>query len=323
MALGAHRPMTAAEMSDKVGQDVCRRFAVHNHAWDDRSALAYMGKTDDGVEVWINRKVADADLVIGIGRIMPIEVSGFSGGGKILIPGCCGDVTNSEMHWKRVHVDSRQIIGRRDNPVRKSIDELARRAGLDFIVNVIMDTEKNIFDCVAGDLVEAHVEGCRRARPYHEVRLPGQADIVIVDGYPFDIEFWQVNKALDTAGLAVRKGGVVICVSPCYEGFSRTHTDELLRYGYGPRERIERLVETGSLRHKVVGVHMMQVGDVAVEKASVFLVTTGISREHVEQVGLRYAATPQDALDAAFAMLGTDANVVVLRNAAEMLITPC
>lgn len=321
MALGTHRPMTEQEMRDKVGSDVYDRFTVHNHEWDRPEALEYMGKTNQNVEVWINKKVAAADLVIGIGRIMPIEICGFTGGGKILIPGCCGEITNSDMHWTRVDVDRNEIIAKRDNPIRQSIDELAQQAGLDFIINVIMDVEKNIFDCVAGDLVEAHREGCRRAKEYHEVRLPQLADIVIVDGYPFDIEFWQVNKALDTAGMAVRKGGVVIVVSPCYEGLSQTHELDLLKHGYTCKRHVKTLVASGRLEHKVVGVHMIQVADVAVEKAAVFLVTDGISREKIENIGLHYAATPQDALNKAFEILGSEAKVIVLRGAAEMLPT--
>ena len=67
---------------------------------------------------------------------------------------------------------------------------------------------------------------------------------------------------------------------------------------------------------------MLQVGEVAVEKATLYLVTDGISPEDVERVGLRYAATPQQALDEALAALGPDAGdarVAVLRGAAEML----
>ena len=63
----------------------------------------------------------------------------------------------------------------------------------------------------------------------------------------------------------------------------------------------------------------VQVGEVAVEKATLYLVTDGISREDVERVGLHYAATPQEALDSAFVKLGRDAQVAVLRGAAEML----
>ena len=177
------------------------------------------------------------------------------------------------MHWVRVEVDSREVVGRRDNAIRAGIDALARKAGLDFIVNIIMDSRQRVLDCVAGDLVEAHREGCLRARRYHEVRIPHQADIVVVDGYPFDIEFWQVNKAVDTAGLVVRQGGAVICVSPCYEGFSRTHADVLLKYGYRPREEIVQLVASGAIEHKVVGVHMVQVAEVAVDRATLYLVS--------------------------------------------------
>jgi nickel-dependent lactate racemase len=319
MALGTHRPMTEREMQAKVGAEVYARYPVYNHEWDNPETLTYLGRTESGIEVWINTKVAEADLVVGVGRIMPIEVCGFTGGGKILIPGCCGEVTNSEMHWVRASADGVDVVGQYDNPIRAAIDSLARQAGLDFIVNIVMDARRTILDCVAGDLVEAHREGVRRCRAYHQVTIPHQAEIVLCDGYPFDIEFWQVNKAVDTAGLVVRPGGAVICVSPCYEGFSRTHTDVLLEYGYRPREEIVRLVASGQIEHKVVGVHMLQVGEVAVERATLYLVTDGICREEVEQVGLRYAPSPQAALDEALATLGPAAKVAVLRGAAEML----
>lgn len=319
MALGTHRPMTPEEMKAKVGDDVFARYKVHNHEWDNPDALEYVGKTKQGVEVWINKKVSAADVVVGIGRIMPIEVCGFTGGGKIVVPGCCGEITNSEMHWTRIDVGSADVIGKRDNPVRASIDSLARKAGLDFIVNIIMDAEKRITACVAGDQEDAHRRGAELARRVHEVSIPSEADIVIVDGCPFDIEWWQVNKALDTAGLVVRKGGVVICVSPCYEGLSQTHAQMLLEFGYRTKPEIRELVESGRVHPKVVGVHMMQVSEVAVDKATVILVTSGIPEEHVIKTGLQYAATPQLALERAFDIAGRGARVAVLRNAAEML----
>ena len=318
MALGTHRFMTEEEFARKLGADVASRHRVHNHDWKDPEACELMGTTAHGAEVWVNKKVRQAGLVIGIGRIMPIDISGFTGGGKILIPGTCGRVTNSEMHWTRVRVPDEQVVGRRDNPIRQSIDDMARKAGLDFIVNVIMNAREEIVGVAAGDMVEAHRAGVEKARRVHEVRIPVTPDIVVADGYPFDIEFWQVNKALDTAGLVVREGGVVIIVSPCYEGFSRTHP-EMQEIGYRTTEEVIELVESGCIEDKVVGVHMIQVGRVAVEKATVILVTTGITRADVERARLNYAATPQQALEQAFSIAGEDARVAVLRNAAEML----
>lgn len=318
MALGTHRFMTQAEMAAKLGPDVVDRYAVHNHDWRDPDACAFMGRTKQGVEVWINRKVSAADLVIGIGRIMPIDVCGFTGGGKILVPGVCGKITNDDMHWTRLDLEDDAILGKRDNPVRASIDALARQAGLDFIVNAIMDIHANVAHVVAGDLVEAHRRGCELAMDVHAVRIPGEADIVVADGYPFDIEFWQANKALDQAAHAVRRGGVVILVSPCHEGFSATHR-EMLDFGYGPIAEIKAHVEAGRIRDKVAAVHMVQVSRVAREKAHVILVTTGISEADVRKAGLDWAPTPQAALDQAFEKLGPKARVAVLRGAAEML----
>ena len=318
MALGSHRPMTRDEMAAKLGEAVVKRYVVENHDWQNLSARAHMGKTAEGVDVWINRKVSEADFVIGVGRIMPIDVCAFTGGGKILIPGVCGGVTNAEMHWTRVDLAGDETVGKRDNPVRASIDAMARRAGLSFIVNVIMDSRRRVHHVVAGDMVAAHRRGCELALATHAVNVPEAADIVVADSYPFDIEFWQANKALDHAGMVVRKGGVIVLVSPCTEGFSAVH-GEMLEFGYPPIDEIKCLVASGRIKHKVVGVHMAQVSSVARDKARLILVTRGIPEADVRRVGFRYAATPQRALDEAFEIVGRGARVAILEGAAEML----
>ena len=318
LALGSHRFMTPAEIAAKVGADIASRYPVHNHDWKDPHVCELIGRTAQGVDVWINKRVASADLVIGVGRIMPIEVCGFTGGGKILVPGVCGKLTNDDMHWTRMDLPDHLVIGKRDNPVRASIDQLARTAGLDFIVNLIMDSMGQIRGVVAGDMVEAHRRGCELALDVHAVRFPGEADIVVADSHPFDIEFWQANKALDQAGLVVRQGGALILVSPCTEGFSATHR-ELIDFGYPPVADIKRMVAEGRIASKVVAVHMAQVSRIAREKATVILVTKGISEHDVRKVGLEYAATPQAALKMAFGVAGTEAKVALIRGAAEML----
>lgn len=319
MALGTHRPMTEEEMRAKVGDAVFARFPVFNHAWDDPEALTSIGYDERGVEVWVNKKVVEADFVIGIGRIMPIDICGFTGGGKILIPGCCGASTIDEIHWNRVDLSDDDVIGKRENPVRAAIDAMARKAGLDFIVNVVTDSHDQILNCVAGDFVEAHAAGCQKVRACLEVPIPHAPDIVVVDAYPFDIDLWQTNKAIDTAGIVVREGGVVICVSPCYEGISAVHGDVIYEFGYRSCEEVKALVDSGAIVPRVIGVHMIQLGHVAIDKAHLIMVTSGISDADLERVGLNHAPTPQVALDMAFERLGADATVAVLRGGAEML----
>ncbi|MBN1836286.1 MAG: nickel-dependent lactate racemase [Spirochaetales bacterium] len=324
MALGTHRPMTRPEMEWKLGAEVVNRYQVFNHDWADPECLEHVGSTAYGDPVWVNRMVRESDLVIGLGAIMPIEICGFTGGGKILVPGLGGELTVDSMHWTRIGVSPREILGKPDNPIRASIDALARKAGLHFIVNVILNARNEVVAAVAGDMVQAHRAGCPVARNVYGVQVEREYDVVVADSYPFDIEFWQANKALDTAGQFVRRGGVVVLVCPCTDGISRPHGRDVLEIGYQPIETIKGLVEKGTIRHLVVGVHMAQVSAVAVEKARLILVTPGITPEDVRKMGFSWAATPQEAFQQAVQQaaehLGGQPKVAVLEGAARMLV---
>jgi nickel-dependent lactate racemase len=193
-------------------------------------------------------------------------------------------------------------------------------AGLNAILNVVLDGQGRICGAVYGHPVEAHRKGVPLALAAHTVTLPGKADIVVADGFPFDIEFWQVNKALDNASVAVRDGGVIIIVSPCYEGLSVTHENDIRRVGYRSKQEILRLVEEGKFTHRVAAVHMIQVAEATFEKrVSCILVTGGIPPDVIRDVNLEYAPDPQSALAMAFARLGPDASVAVLNRASETL----
>ncbi len=318
MALGTHRAMTPEEIAAKLGPKVASCYRVHNHQWDNPERLDYIGDTDQGVPVWINKRVRQADLVVGLGAIMPIDICGFTGGGKILVPGVSGQITVDQMHWTRIDVPSHHVLGKADNRIRESIDVLARKAGLDFIVNVVLNSSNQIVAAVAGDMVTAHRHGCNIARDVYGVTIPHEFDIVIADSFPFDNEFWQANKALDTAGEIVKRGGIVILVSPCREGFSQTHS-EILEFGYLPIEQIKKMVNRGVIRHKVVGVHMAQASAVAIEKARLILVSEGITEQQAHKVGFSWLATPQEAFEKAVEMCGPSATVAVLHDAARML----
>ncbi len=320
MALGSHRPMSGREIREKLGAGVVERFTVTNHEWTNPANLYYAGRVSPGIDVWVNKKMREFDYILGLGQIMPMDVCGFTGGCNIIIPGLCGPKTSADFHWVRVGIPPEEVIGRRENAIREAIDNSAMAAGLSAILNVVLGGDGEICGAVYGHPVEAHRRGVPLALEAHTVRLPARADIVVADGFPFDIEFWQVNKALDNASLAVRDGGVVIIVSPCYEGLSSTHGEDIRRIGYRSKREILRLVENGEFTHRVTAVHMIQVAEATVEKGvTCILVTGGIAPEILREVGLGYAPDPQSALAQAFVLSGPDAKVAVLRRASETL----
>ncbi len=323
VALGTHRPMTEHELRDKLGDGIVEGYRVSNHDWTDAKGLAYCGNVPPGIEVWVNRRVREFDVVLGLGSIMPIDVCGFTGGGKIMIPGLCGEKTNSDMHWVRTEIAADLVVGRRENPIRAAIDSAALAGGLTAVFNVVLDSDCRIRHAVFGHPVEAHRVGARLSLAAHSAGIPEPADIVIASSFPFDIEFWQANKALGHASLAVRDGGTIILVSPCSEGLSSTHEKDILGIGYRPSAGIRELVAAGRLEHLVVAVHMIQVAQATFDRGvRCILVTPGISPEKLRAANLDTAPDPAAALEAAFRRHGPKSRVAVLERASETLFLP-
>jgi nickel-dependent lactate racemase len=275
-----------------------------------------MGRSSVGNDILVNRLVVEADFVIGIGNIVPHPAAGFAGGGKIVDPGCVSDETCGAFHWESVKYPAQEVVGRRDNPMIAMIDEVARKAGLSYIVNTVMDGRNQIVRVVTGDPVEAHRCGCETAREVYGVRIPRRADIVICDSHPADLEMWQGIKGLCTADLCVKPGGVVIMATPCPEGASEEHP-ELERYGYLNFADTEALVNEGKVS-MVVGHHMVQGGRLIDRVKRVYLVSNHLSPEQIARLRFQSAATVQDAYAQAVSLLGPEASVTFLRNAAEL-----
>jgi len=318
VALGTHRPMTDEEKLAKFGREICRDFEIVNHDWRDEASLVEVGVTSGGASVRINRLAAEADLLIGVGQIAPHRIAGFSGGAKIILPGICGAEATARTHWIGGTLPGDRMLGFVENPVRLEMNEAARLARLAFIINAVCDTHGRTLAVIAGDVEQAHRSGAAIAREALGVKIPRQADIVLVDSYPKDIELWQAAKALYAADVAVRPGGVLILVSPCYEGVSKSHP-LILDRGYKTEKETLADVESGRLTDLMVASHCLRVGRLIRDKAPGILVSSGIPKRDAEHLGFIHAATPAEALRKAFEIVGKDASVTVLQHGSEAL----
>ena len=105
------------------------------------------------------------------------------------------------------------------NPIHEDMVWAARRAGLAFILNVVLNAEKKIIFAVAGDMEEAHARGCDFLSRI--CRVSGKAsDIVITTngGYPLDQNVYQSPKGMTAAETVVRDGGVIIMLASSSDG---------------------------------------------------------------------------------------------------------
>lgn len=169
MALGTHRYMTKAEIKAKVGEGVYQRIRVFNHEWQNPGAIVDLGTSSRGTPLLVNRFVAEADVVIGIGAIVPHHIAGFSGSSKIIQPGVCGVRTTAETHLLSCSSGGDSFLGIADNPVRRDMDDMADRVGMRTIFNVVMDSQGGVIGVFFGDMRPGFL-----AVP--QIAVPGPAD---------------------------------------------------------------------------------------------------------------------------------------------------
>lgn len=303
-ALGSHRHHTPEEQRKLAGE---RAWAEIRCVDGDPSDCVHMGETDCGTPVDITRIVAEADRRICLGNIEYHYFAGYSGGAKAIMPGCSTREAIQSNH--RMMVREEAHAGNLDsNPLRQDLEQAAAICGVDFIVNVVLDEHKQIVRAVAGDLVEAHREGCKFLDQMYLKKIDRRADIVLVSqgGAPKDLNLYQTQKALDNAKHAVKPGGTIILIGSCREGLGEKVFEQWMLSAPTPESMIERIGRDFQLGgHKAAAIAMV------LKNAEIYLVSE-LDDDFVEKIFLKPAKSAQDALDRAFARLGPDATVLAM-----------
>ena len=225
IATGCHRGTTQAELIAKFGEDFVKNENIVIHDCDDRENLVNIGVLPSGGICEINRLALEADLLLAEGFIEPHFFAGFSGGRKSVLPGIAGRSTVLANHCSEFIAHPNARTGILDgNPIHADMLWAAKQAKLAFIVNVVLNEEKQVIHAVAGAPDEAHRAGTdflfslcgAKAHP---------ADIVITTngGYPLDQNMYQAVKGMTAAEATVKEGGVIIMLAESGDGIGGDH----------------------------------------------------------------------------------------------------
>ena len=100
----------------------------------------------------------------------------------------------------------------------------AKTAQLKYIVNVVLNAEKQVIYAVAGDSEAAHRQGVDFLSKLCGVQK-AEADIVISTngGYPLDQNVYQAVKGMTAAEATVKQGGVIIMLAKSNDGIGGDH----------------------------------------------------------------------------------------------------
>ena len=225
IATGCHRETSRQELVDKFGAEFVEKEHIYIHDCDEREKLRNIGTLPSGGECEINTIALDADLLLAEGFIEPHFFAGFSGGRKIVLPGVAGRTTVLSNHCSEF-IDSEYartgILEK--NPIHEDMLWAAKQAKLAFIVNVVLDGEKNAIYAVAGDPEKAHKEGVDFLNALCGAKaVPADVVITTNGGYPLDQNVYQAVKGMTAAEATVKEGGVIIMLAKSNDGIGGDH----------------------------------------------------------------------------------------------------
>jgi nickel-dependent lactate racemase len=233
-ALGTHRRMTPDEEGLLLKD--CIRLP---HLQHEKDRCIPLGRTSRGTPVEIFEEVASSDLIVATGNIEYHYYAGYSGGAKAILPG-----VSSEASVVKNHELMRNPLARSgclESPVRQDLEEAASVAGLDLILNVVLNSKNEIVKAVAGDFIKAHRAGAAVVdRMYMKVVKPAEIVVASAGGRPKDINLFQAQKALDNAREAALPGGTIILLAECGEGLGNPVFERWVREASCAEECVDR-----------------------------------------------------------------------------------
>ena len=312
VATGMHRPTTDEELDWMVGEEIRKNYRIVNHVARDRSSLVYLGETSLGTPIWLNRLFYESDLKILTGLIEPHFMAGYSGGRKAVCPGLVGPETMRVFHGPRHLEDPRAETGVIEgNPLHIDATEIARKAGVDFIVNVAVDEKRRVIGVFAGDLEEAFMEGVRFVEDCVKAEVSEPADIVVTSagGYPLDATFYQTVKAMVVPLPAVKEGGTIIVASALSEGIGGPEYTETLLSLDDIHKFVERLWDPDFF---VLDQWEIEEQAKALRKAKVSLYSDGLDKETLSKLFVEPLSSVEEGIERALSEHGPDAKIIAI-----------
>ena len=220
-ALGTHRENTKEELIDMLGETIYNGYKIVQNNAFDKSTQTYLGKSSNDHDIWLNAELINYDLLVMTGFIEPHFFAGFSGGGKSIMPGMAGLETVLGNHdAKMISNPNSTWAITEGNPIWEEVNEVSKKIKNKFLLNVTLNSRKEITGVFAGNLIQAHKAGCDFVKESSMVPVDQKFDIVVTSnsGYPLDLNLYQAIKGVSAAAQIVKEGGAIIIAADCWDG---------------------------------------------------------------------------------------------------------
>lgn len=317
-ATGIHRQPTEEEKRALLTDTIYQSINHFQHDANNRAEIVDLGVTRFDTPVEINRRLVEADHVILTGSIGYHYFAGFTGGRKSVLPGLASARAIEKNHLlaldftagaarRRNGVGPGRLDG---NAVHEDMQQACSLLAPSYLINTILNEEREIVQIFCGDWLTAHRRGCAEYADRHSAKIKEKREIVIAScgGWPKDINMIQAHKAIDMAVSALQEGGDLILLAECEDGLGRN--DFLQWFQPGSAQAMAERLRTN---YQVNG----QTAWSLATKAERFRITvvSKLSKEVLTHLGLQAASD----LESALSELVPDRSGYIIPNATEVI----
>jgi len=322
IATGLHRPNHGVELEAMLGADIAASYRIENHDARDMAGHVPLGETGAGATALVDRRFVEAELRIVVGLVEPHFMAGYSGGRKLVCPGLCAEETIRAFHAYELLSSPNACNCRlEDNPVHAMSTDIAKRSGVHFSVNVVLDSARNVYGVHAGALETSFLSACRTAASLTTYAIPHAADIVVASGggYPLDATWYQSVKGLVAAAQAVRPGGIIVLATSLSEGVGSDDYRRLLAEENDLERFLERLRTPGYYRPEQ---WQLQLFAQVVRKARVMLYSHNVSADAAREWRVEPVRSVEAGISLALEELGADASLLAMPHGPYIIPVP-
>lgn len=312
IATGIHRPNEGKELAEMVGTEIMDSYRIVNHFSQKIETHKYLGLTQGGAPVYIDRTYLESDLKVTTALIEPHLMAGYSGGRKSICPGLASIETMKVLHGPEILEHPNASVGVLEgNPLHIEATEIALMAGVDFNVNVTIDDQRRLTGIFAGDIVESHLAGVRSVEKQVMATVPKAVDAVLVSsaGYPLDTTFYQAVKGVLAAVEIVKPNGSIILVAECSEGIGSGPFTDLILKTKDLKQFIHDIHDPANF---VIDQWQLEELAKAVRKAEIYCYADGIPYDQLKDLFVQPIRTPEEGIERVLSKHGSEAQIAVL-----------
>ncbi len=271
----------------KLPENLRNSVQLFTHNPDEQTQLSYLAADAQGEPIYLNRRMCEADFVIPIGCLWPVEAVQRNGSKHIwnetIYPTFGDRKTIERLSPSGIPQSKGQIAHRLD-----LIDQMAWLLGVHVTAQVVPGGNGQYRQVFVGSPEQVFQEGRRLCRQVWQHEVPRQVSLVIacLSGGSTQQTWENVGRALEAALRVVKDGGaVVIC----------TELDELP----GPAlKQLASAADLEAIQHRLRKLHssdasLARLLAQSLDRVSIFLLSK-LKEDVVASLGFAHIANPSE-----------------------------